>query len=324
MNAVIYSEYGSPDVLHSAEIEKPIPKENEVLIKIFATTVSSEDTIFRKGDQLMAKLFTGITKPKHSVLGQDYSGVIEAVGKDITKFQIGDEVYGPTADTFGSYAEFISLPENAAIVKKPKNVTHKEIVALCGGFLTALPFLRDTGKIKENQKILINGASGSVGSAAIQIAKYYGATVTAVCSSANIELVKSLGADEVIDYTKEDFTKTNNSFDIIFDAVGKSSYSKCKNILTENGTYLKTTLGFAIVKDFISTVVFSKKKAKISFTGLRSAPLKTKDLIFLNELIEAKKIKPVIDKTYPLSKIPEAHAYVEKGHKKGSVVILVN
>jgi len=323
MKAVEYEKYGAPEVLQLKEVEKPTPKANEVLIKIYATTVTATECNFRKGDPFMARLFTGLFKPKLKRLGEELAGEIEALGKDVTQFKIGDQVFGTAGPGFGANAEYLCVPEEGVLAHKPANVNFDEAAASVDGFLTALPFLRDTGKIKKGQKVLINGASGSVGAAAVQVAKYFGAEVTGVCSTANVELVKSLGADSVIDYTKRDFTKTGHSYDIIFDAVGKVRFSGCKSLLAKNGIFLEAGIGMGILPQVLWTSVFGHKKAKIAATGLRSPKEKTKDLTLLKKLMEDRKILPVIDRAYPLEQIGAAHAYVDKGHKKGNVVIAV-
>ena len=324
MKAIIYTKYGSPEVLQLKEVEKPFPKDNEVLIKVFASTVTATDCVFRRGEPKFSRLFTGITRPKNQILGSEFVGEIEEVGKNVKAFNAGDQVFGTTPG-YGSYAEYICLQEdNSTIAKIPSNKSFEEAIACCDGFLTALPFLRDKGQIQKGNKILIIGASGSVGSAAVQIAKYLGAEVTGVCSTSNLELVKSIGADKVIDYTNEDFTKSGETYDLIFDAVGKSTFSQCKSSLDQKGKYLQAGITLKVFPSVFWTSIFSSKKALIMATGLRPPAERTKDLKFIAELLEADKIKPVIDKRFPIEKISEAHKYVDKGHKKGNVVISFN
>ncbi|HNC90813.1 MAG TPA: NAD(P)-dependent alcohol dehydrogenase [Anaerolineales bacterium] len=320
MKAIVYTKFGSPDVLKLQEVAKPAPKDNEVLIRIVATTVAVEDPGIRARPGL-----NGFLKPKRSILGFYLAGEVESVGKDVKRFKKGDKVYGNTGlSLLGTYAEYICMPEDGALAMKPANITDEEAAALPNGALTALPFLRDKGNIKSGQKVLIYGASGAVGTIAVQLAKYFGADVTGVCSTTNLELVKSLGADKVIDYTQEDFTKNGQTYDIIFDTVGKSAFSRCKDSLTENGIYLTTVPSLATFIQMLRTSMTGGKKVGIAATGLRPSNEKTKELIFLNGLIEAGKIKAVIDRSYPLEQIAEAHKYVEAGHKKGNVVITLN
>jgi NADPH:quinone reductase-like Zn-dependent oxidoreductase len=323
MKAIVYHNYGSPDVLKLEEVEKPTPQDNEVLIKIYATTVETTDAIFRRGSDLSARLFTGLFKPKFTRPGGEFAGQIEAVGKDVTRFKEGDRVFGTTAPNFGTHAEYICLPEDGAMAIKPDNLTYEEAVSFHPGALTALPNLRDAAHIQSGQKVLINGASGSIGVSAVQLAKYFGAEVTGVCSTANVDLVKSLGADVVIDYKTEDFTQTGQTYDIIFDTVGKSSFSRCKGALKPGGIYLTTVITPAILGQMLWTSKFGSKKAMIIFAGLRSVSEKNEDLAFCLELVEAGALKPVIDRCYPLEQIAEAHRYVDTGHKKGNVVITV-
>ena len=323
MKAIVYTKYGSPDVLQLKEIEKPVPKDNEVLIRIYATTVTATECTFRKGEPYFSRLFTGLTRPKITTLGEELAGEIEAVGKDVKLFKEGDPVFGSAGPGFGANAEYICIPEDGVLAIKPTNMTYEEAASSVDGFLTALPFLRDKGNIQSGQKVLIYGASGSIGTAAIQIAKYFGAEVSGVCSTTNLEMVKSLGADKVIDYTKEDFIKSGQSYDIIFDTVGKISFSGCKSALRQKGIFLEAGITLTIFPQVLWTAMIGNKKAMIAFTGLRPASERTKDLFFLKELMEAGKIKPVIDQSYPLEQIAEAHSYVDKGHKKGNVVITV-
>jgi NADPH:quinone reductase-like Zn-dependent oxidoreductase len=323
MKAVVYHTYGSPDVLKLEEVEKPAPQDNEVLIKIHATTVETTDAIFRQGNELSARLFTGLLKPKFTIPGGEFAGEIEAVGKDVTRFKEGDQVFGTAGTGFSTNAEYICLPEDSSMAIKPDNMSYEEAVSIHPGALTALPNLRDAANIQRGQKVLINGASGSIGVSAVQLAKYFGAEVTAVCSTANVDLVKSLGADQVIDYTKEDFTKTGQTYDIIFDTVGKSSFSRCKGALKPGGVYLTTVLTPTILGQMLWTSKCGSKKAQIIFAGLRSVSEKKADLAFFLELVEAGALKPVIDRCYPLEQTAEAHRYVDTGHKKGNVVITV-
>ncbi len=294
MKAVVYEKYGTPDVLELKDIEKPVPKANEVLVKIYATTVTAGDWRLRKADPFLARLFNGLFKPtKIKVLGFELAGVIEEVGKEVRSYKKGDRVFASCGLTFGAYAEYKCLPENHLISLMPSNMSFEEAATIPIGGLTALGFLNQAG-IKKGQHVLIYGASGSVGTFAVQIAKSYGAEVTAVCSTTNINLVELLGADKVIDYTREDFTGTKSRFDIIFDAVGKTSKSACKHLLKPGGNY-------------------------VSVTG--SPKSNPGDLLVLKDLIESGKLKTVIDRRYRLDQIREAHVYVESYRKKGNVVI---
>jgi NADPH:quinone reductase-like Zn-dependent oxidoreductase len=265
--------------------------------------------------------FNGFLKPRNPILGQELAGEIEAIGRDVTRFKPGDQVFG--FDMFGAYAEYKCMPENGALAIKPVNLSYEEAASVPNGALTALPFLRDKGNTQSGQTVLIYGASGSVGAAAVQLARHYGAKVTGVCSTPHLEWVKSLGADQVIDYTQEDFTENGKTYDIIFDTVGKRSFSECKGSLTDEGIFLTTVPTPGIMLQGLWPAKSGKKVGFVA-AGLRPAHEKIKDLVFLTELIEAGKIKPVIDRCYPLAQMAEAHRYVEQGHKKGNVVITVN
>jgi NADPH:quinone reductase-like Zn-dependent oxidoreductase len=317
MKAIVYTKYGPPDVLQLKEVRKPAPKDNEVLIKIYATTVVKEDP-----DMRASPGFNGFLKPRNLILGQELAGEIESIGKDVTRFKPGDQVFG--FDMFGAYAEYKCMPESGALAIKPANMSYEEAASVPNGALTALPFLRDKGAIQSGQTVLIYGASGSVGAAAVQLARYYGAKVTGVCSTTNLEWVKSMGADQIIDYTQEDFTENGKTYDIIFDTVGKRSFSECKGSLTDKGIYLATVPTPVIMLQALWTAKSGSKKVKFVAAGLRPAREKVKDLVFLTELIESGKIKAVIDRCYPLEQIVEAHRYVEQGHKKGNVVITLD
>lgn len=314
MKAIVYTKFGPPEVLHLQEVEKPTPKANQVLIKVVATTVVKEDPDMRRSPG-----FNGFLKPRNLILGQELAGEIEAIGKDVTRFKPGDQVFG--MDAFGAYAEYKCMPENGALTVKPVNLSHTEAASIPNGALTALPFLRDKGNIQSGQTVLIYGASGSVGAAAVQLASYYGAQVTGVCSTANLEWIKALGAGHVIDYTHEDFTENGRTYDIIFDTVGKRSFSECKGSLTEAGIYLSTVPTPVMMLQVLWPAKRGSKKAQFMAAGLRPASEKIKDLAFLTGLIEAGKMKAVIDRCYPLEQMAEAHRYVETGHKKGNVVI---
>jgi NADPH:quinone reductase-like Zn-dependent oxidoreductase len=320
MKAVVQTKYGPPNVLQVQEVEKPLPKDNEILIKIHATSVTAAQCAIREGP-IFGRLVTGLTKPKNPIPGTDLAGEIEAVGRDVTRFKEGDPVFGSTDLGFGAYAEYISLPEDDVLALKPANMTYEQAAAILEGATTALAFLRDKGNIQSGHRVLINGASGGIGTAAAQLAKHFGAHVTGVCSTANADMVKSLGADEVIDYTQEDFTRNGQTYDIIFDTVGKSSFPRCKGSLKQDGVYLLPVLGLPILLQMLWTSKIGSKKAIITLTGLRPASEKKKDLLSLKELIEAGKLSAVVDRRYSLEQAAEAHEYVETGHKKGNIVL---
>ncbi|AEE54148.1 NAD(P)-dependent alcohol dehydrogenase [Haliscomenobacter hydrossis] len=317
MKAAVFTQYGAPEVLEVKELEKPMPKNNEILVRIKATAVNSGDWRMRKADPFAVRFIFGFTKPKINVLGSVFSGEIESVGEEVKQFKVGDLVFGHIDMSFGAYAEYKCLPENASIALKPANITHTEAAAIPFGGVTALHFMKKTA-IKPEQKVLVVGASGAVGSAAVQLAKSFGAQVTGVCSTANIPLVKSIGADKVIDYTREDFTRNGETYDVIFDAVKAINVSRSLKSLNKNGTMILSAAGMPEMLQGLWISMTSSKKVMTGVIGHTAA-----DIIFLKGLIEADKLKPVIDRTYSLAQIAEAHAYVEKGHKKGNVAIEV-
>ncbi len=317
MKAAVLQKFGPPEVLVIEEREKPIIQENQILVRVHATSVNAMDYRIRSANAPLwpiSRLMMGLRKPKDDILGNEVAGQIVEVGSNVTKFKKGDKIFGCVNR---SNAEYIVCTENATITTMPPGMSYEEGASVGFGGITSLHFLRTLANIQDGQRILINGASGGVGVFAIQLAKYFGAEVTGVCSTKNIELVKSLGADRVIDYTKTDFTKDEEAYDIVFDAVGKCSFSKCKKLLREDGLYLTTVPSFRLLAQMLWTSKVGKKKAKF---GIASGP---ENLHFLKELIESNKLRIVIDRTYPLDAIAEAHAYVEQGHKVGSVAVSV-
>jgi NADPH:quinone reductase-like Zn-dependent oxidoreductase len=322
MKAIACTHYGPPEVLQLQEVEKPVPRDNEVLVQVYATAVTSGDARVRSFSVplsfwLLARLELGLSKPKRAILGSVFAGEVEAVGKAVKRFQPGDQVFGSTGNDFGAYAEYVCLPETGALAIKPANMTFEEAAALPWGGMTALYFLRK-GKLHRGQHVLIYGASGSVGTAAVQLARYFGAAVTGVCSAAHVELVKSLGAETVIDYTQEDFSTSGVTYDVIFDAVGKSSFAGCMRSLKQAGIYLQAVAAPALSVRMRWTALTSGK----TLLGGTAVP-KAEDMRYLKELAEAGKIQLVIDRCYPLEQMAEAHRYVDTGHKKGNVVITV-
>ena len=319
MRAIVYTKYGPPEVLQLKEVPKPIPKDNEVLIRIRATTVNRTDTGFRNPEYFAVRIVGGMFKPKNTILGSELAGDVEAIGKNVTSFKVGDAVFGLKTYKFGTHAEYICIPENGSIALKPINMSYEEAAAVCDGLMLAINYV---GKIdfKKNPRILINGASGSIGSAAVQLANYYGAQVTAVCNTKTMDLVKSLGANLVIDYLKEEFTEKQEVYDVVLDAVGKSTFLKCKKILKPGGIYYSSELGAYSQNVFYAlfTPLLGGKKVKF--------PIPTdsqKDILLFKSIIEQGRYKAVIDKIFPLEKIIEATKYVETGEKTGNVVITV-
>jgi len=317
MRAIINTEYGPPEVVKLMEVDKPAPKDNEVLIKVYATTVNRTDCGFRSAEYFIVRFFSGLFRPKNKTLGNEFAGEIEAIGKDVTSFNIGDKVFGYNDTKFGAHAEYMTMAENEAITTMPGNLTYEEAAPITEGGHYALCDIR-AAKIKSGQNILIYGGTGAIGSAAVQLVKYFGAKVTAVCDSKNVELLKSLGADVVIDYTKQDFTKIRQTFDVVFDAVGKSSFAQCKQLLNKRGIYMSTELGKNSENIFLAliTPIFGGKKVLFPIPTISK-----EDVIFLKELVASDKYKPVIDRRYTLEQIVEAYKFVETGQKTGNVVI---
>ncbi|MBC7877612.1 MAG: NAD(P)-dependent alcohol dehydrogenase [Anaerolineales bacterium] len=328
MKAITYTEYGAPDVLQLQEVGKPTPKDNELLIRVHAVSVNVGDIWARNFKAitpgkfsmpgllwLPARMYFGFSKPKVNILGSEFAGQIESVGKDVKSFKLGDQVFGYRGQSMGANAEYLCVPENGLVAVKPANMTYEEAAVVPYGALTALNLLRKVN-IQPGQKVLINGASGGIGSAAVQLAKYYGAEVTGVCGTPRMEFVKSLGADKVIDYTKEDFTKNGETYDLIFDIMNKSSFAKCKNSLKEKGIYLLASFKMKQLFQMLWTSMVGGKKVICALSGE-----KTEDLLFIKELVETGKIKSIIDKRYPLEQTAEAHRYIENGYKRGNVII---
>jgi len=319
MKAIVYTKYGPPDVLELKEVEKPTPKDNEVLIKIHATTVNRTDCAIRKAEPFISRFVTGLIRPKKTILGTEFAGEIEAVGKDVTSFKVGDKVFGFSGNDFGAHAEYMIMPEEGSLTTMPANMTYEEAAPSTEGAHYALSFIRKAN-MQSGQRILINGATGAIGSAAVQLVKYFGADVTAVCNTKNVALVKSLGADKVLDYTKEDFTKDDQMYDAVFDTVGKSSFSRCKPLLKPGGIYISSELGYMAQNPILALVTPIIGNKKVMFPIPKHSD---ENIVLFKKLIEAGKFKGVIDRCYPLEEIIEAYKYVETGQKTGNVVITV-
>jgi NADPH:quinone reductase-like Zn-dependent oxidoreductase len=323
LRAAVCTRYGPPEVVEVREVDTPTPKAKEILVRVVATTVASGDCRVRAwnvpgGFGIPGRLAMGIRGPRKRILGTELAGEVAAVGNDVTLFKKGDAVVAATGAGLGAHAEYVCVAEDAAVVRKPAKMTYEEAATLPFGGLSALFFLRDLGRVRPGQKVLIYGASGSVGTAAVQLARHFGAQVTGVCSTTNLALVRSLGAHKVIDYTKEDFARAGETYDVVFDTVGKTSFSRCKGLLTPKGRYLPAVAG---LWQFVRTPLTSMMGGKRLLTGI--APGRKEGLVFLNGLVEAGQLRAVIDRRYPLDQIVEAHRYVEQGHKKGNVVIHV-
>lgn len=318
MRAIECARYGPPEVLRLREVELPVPRDNEVRIRICAAIVTPSDCAFRKAEPFIIRLIYGLTKPRNSRTGVEFAGEIDAVGRTATGFKVGDRVYGMSPHRFGAHAEYVCLPAEAVIAPMPANASYEDAACLSDGPPTALTFLRDTAGIRSGRKVLVNGASGAVGAAAVQLAKHYGAEVTGVCSAANAELVRSLGADRVVDYARTDFTAEGRSYDIIFDAVGKSSFLRCRKALTPRGVYLSTVPSLGLMLSLLTTAAGRGRKAKFTAAGLKQ---NAENFRFLGSLFAAGRLRSVIDRRYTLAQIADAHRYVDTGRKKGSVVI---
>ncbi len=330
MKAIVYTKYGPPDVLHLEEVTKPAPRYNEILVKVYATSINYGDITARNFREIsprefnmpfffwiIGKIAFGLRKPKINILGSEFAGEIESAGKDVKSFKKSDQVFGYLGQNMGAYAEYLCMPEDGCVAIKPANMTYEEAAIVPYGAIMALNLLRKVN-IQPGQKVLVNGASGGIGSAAVQIAKYFGAEVTGVCGTPRLEFVKSLGADKIIDYTKEDFTQSGETYDLIFDILGKSSFSRCKSSLKQNGCYLLASFKMKQLFQMLWTKMAGSKRVICAL-----AIDKQEDLIFIKELIEVGKIKSIIDRRYPLEQTAEAHRYIEKGHKKATVVITV-
>jgi NADPH:quinone reductase-like Zn-dependent oxidoreductase len=319
MRAIVYTKYGPPEVAKLTEVTKPIPKDNEVLVKVYSSTVNRTDSGFRSAEYFISRFWSGLLKPKYQILGCEFSGVIEEIGKDVKDFKGGNKVFGFNDKTFGGHGEYLTIAETDAITVMPDNLSFDETAALTEGAHYALVNIR-AAKVEHGQSVLVYGATGAIGSAAVQLLKYFGAIVTAVCNTKNVELVKTLGADIVIDYQTQDFTQTENKFEFIFDAVGKSSFGQCKPLLTEKGIYISTELGKNGVNIFLAltTPLWRGKKLLFPIPSITK-----KDVIFFKELTEQGQYKPVIDRQYKFDQIVEAYKYVESGQKTGNVILKI-
>lgn len=320
MKAIEYTRYGSPNVLQLKDMPIPSPLPHEVLIRIHATTATAADIMMRKGDPYIGRLYTGLSGPKRTIPGFEFAGEVIETGKAVTLFKKGDKVFGGTT-TLGTYAEYACVSETDVLTTMPENISYAEAAPVNGSAITVMNFLKGLGNVKAGQRVLINGASGGLGTYAIQIAKHYGAEVTGVCSTQNMALVSSLGADHVIDYTREDFTKSSLQYDIIFDTVGRRSFGDCKKALTENGIFMSAVINPRLLFHMLWTKMFGSKKAKSSATGMLPIKQRLSYFLELKEMLRASKIKTVIDTTYPLAQVAAAHTYVENGHKRGSIII---
>ncbi len=324
MKAAACTGYGSPAVLRVEDVPAPVPQHNEVRVKVRASSVTAADTMMRRGTPAYARLFLGVTRPKHRIPGTGFAGVVDAIGPDVQQYEQADAVFGETGARFGANAEYVCVPEDGVLAAMPSSTSFEEAAPICDGALTALHFLRDLGGLRSGQRVLVNGATGSLGAAAIQIARNADAQVTAVCSTRGIDLAKSLGAAHVVDYATTDFTSARDVYDIIFDAVGKSSFARCRSALRDEGAYLSPVLSLRLLFEMLWTKRIGNRRARFSATGLRPAAELRPMLGELKAMLEAGRLRSVIDRRYSLGQIAEAHRYVDTGRKQGNVVIVMD
>ncbi len=319
MNAIVTTAYGSPDVLSFRQVALPVPKEDELLIRVHAVSVGPSDCAFRKGEPFLVRFLYGLRKPRLAIGGVEIAGVVEVVGSRVSRFKTGDRVMGMSTRTFGGHAEYVCLREGDPLIRMPSGLRYEQAVAICDGPPTALTFLRDTAKVKPGQRVLVNGASGAVGAAAVQIGCHLGAEVTGVCSGANAALVESLGAARVIDYTREDFTRSGEQWDVIFDAVGKQSFAQCKSALSPTGIYLTTVPSLGLVGALLGNLFSRGRQVKFVTAGLMQNQASLTTLV---NMVGAGALTPLVDRCYPLEQAAVAHRYVETGRKHGTVALL--
>ena len=322
MKAAVSRSFGPPDVVTVADVPRPEPRDDEILVRVRAAAVGVVDGLARRGSPWYARAHFGLLRPRFQVLGCDFAGDVAAAGAGVSLFRVGQAVFGTIAPRFGAHAEYICLPEHGAVAAKPSDVSYAEAAALADA--TALCFLRDKAGLRSGQAVLVNGASGAVGSAAVQLAAHFGATVTGVCSGPHIRLVRKLGAESVIDYTRTDFTRAGRRYDVIFDVAGTSSFGRCRRALNPGGVYLTTAPSPAIIAAMPWTAKFGSRRAVVAFTGLRPASEKRKDLLVIRELAEASALVPVVGACYPLARIADAYRHVDAGHKKGTIVVTMS
>ncbi len=322
MKAAVITKYGGPEVLQVQEVATPTPKENELLIKVRASSITTAESMMRSGTPKMARLFLGLNKPKNNIAGACFAGVVAAKGSNVEGYEIGDAVYGEAGMTFGTNAEYVTVSTDGVVLPMPDHLSFEEAAIMCDGPLTSLNFLKNIGQVKTGQKVLINGASGSLGVAAVQLAKYMGAEVTGVCSGKNVELVKSLGADHVIDYKKEDFTKLGKKYDVIYDTIGKRKFSDVKPVLTDNGIFLSPVLNSNVLLPMLGNK-FRSKKAKFDATGMNDAKKLSKMLRELTDMLGKQDYNFVIEKRFALEDIVAAHQLIDSGRKRGNIVLSI-